>query len=178
MPRLKTIEPSEAAGKAKELFEGPLKDKQFNIFKAMANSPAALNAYIQFNAAMSEGLLSDKEREAVLLAIGEANGCDYCTAAHTALGQQAGLSETQTLGARKGQIQDDPKLNALVRFSHALHEKRGWVDDADLDEFRNAGYTDGHVAEVVAMYAISTFTNYFNHVNQTPVDLPEAPALS
>jgi len=177
MPRLKKIEPSEATGKAKELFEGPLKDKQLNIFKAMANSPAALNAYLQFSGALKEGLLSDKEREAILLAIGEANGCEYCAAAHTAVGKQVGLSEAQMLGARQGRIEDDPKLNALVRFAQALHEKRGWVDDSDLEEFKNAGYNDGHIVEAVATYALSTFANYFNHVNHTEVDLPAAPAL-
>ncbi|MFO7775603.1 MAG: carboxymuconolactone decarboxylase family protein, partial [Candidatus Hydrogenedentota bacterium] len=36
----------------------------------------------------------------------------------------------------------------------------------------------GHIAEVVANYALSTLTNYFNHVNETEVDVPAAPVLT
>jgi len=176
MARLKMIEPSEAKGKAKELFEGPLKGMELNIFKAMANSPAALNAYVQFGGALKQGQLSDAEREAVLLAIGEANQCDYCQAAHTKLGKDAGLTEQQTVQARKGHM-EDPKLNALVSFSMKLHEKKGWVDDEDLESMRKAGYDDEAIVETVATYALSTFTNYFNHVNHTPVDMPAAPSI-
>ena len=57
MPRLNVVEPASAEGKAKELFEGPLKGKHFNIFRGMANSPAALNAYLQLSGALQDGLL-------------------------------------------------------------------------------------------------------------------------
>ena len=52
MPRLTPIDPAKAQGRAKELFEGPLKGKAFNIFTSMANSPAALDAYVAMGAAL------------------------------------------------------------------------------------------------------------------------------
>ena len=64
-----------------------------------------------------------------------------------------------------------------MKFTLAVHEKRGFVSEADLAAFRKAGYTDGHVAEVVACYALNVFTNTFNHVNDTAVDFPAAPVL-
>ena len=73
---------------------------------------------------------------------------------------------------------DDPKLGALARFVVALNEKRGFVSDENLTAFRDAGYTDGHVAEVIAAYALNVYTNYFNHVNQTEIDFPAAPTLT
>ncbi|TVQ30001.1 MAG: carboxymuconolactone decarboxylase family protein [Phycisphaeraceae bacterium] len=176
MPRLNVVDPAKASGKAKEILDGPLKGKHFNIFKGLANSPAALNAYLQFSGALGESSLSDAEREAILLAIGEANGCGYCVAAHTALGKQAGLSEEQTIEARKGRMNDD-KLNALVRFAGAIHEKKGHVNDKDIDAVRKAGYNDGHIAETVATYALSVFTNYFNHINESDIDFPQAPKI-
>ena len=177
MARLNVIEPEQAEGKAKELFEGPLKGMHLNIFKGMANSPAVLEAYLGMAGALSKGLLTAKECEAIMLAVGEANKCNYCVCAHTMLGKQAGLTEEETIAARKGEL-TDPKLAALATFALALHEKNGWVSDDDLAAFRDAGYTDGHIAEVVANYALSTFTNYFNHVNDTDVDVPAAPALT
>jgi len=179
MPRLNVVEPSEATGKAKELFEGPLKSMQLNIFKGMANSPAVLNAYVQLTGALSDTVsLGAKERELVQIAVSELNGCNYCQGAHTMLGKNAGLSEHQTIAARKGETTGDAKLDGLVRFARTLHEKRGFVSDSDLDEFRSAGWDDAAVAEVVAVYAAITFTNFFNHVNETDVDVPAAPALA
>ncbi len=175
--RLKPIDPATATGRAKDIFEGPLKGKAFNIFKAMANSTAALDAYLSLSGALNNASLSFKEREVVQLAIGAANNCGYCQAAHTAIGQSAGLTPAQTVEARRGTITSDPKLNALAKFTLALHEKRGFVSDADLTAFKSAGYTDGHVAEVVAGYALATLTNYFNAVNQTDLDFPPAPAI-
>ena len=177
MSRLKTIDPNKAEGRAKELFDGPLKGKHLNIFKGMANSPAALDAYLALSGALAKGELSEKEREVVQLAVGQENACDYCMAAHTMIGKNAGLSEQQTIGARRGKIDDDKKLDALTRFSKTLHEKKGNVAENDIKSFKDAGYTDGAIAEVVANYALATYTNYFNHLNETPVDLPEAPSI-
>lgn len=178
MPRLKLIEPKTATGKAREQLEGPLKDKQLNIFKAMVNSPAALEAYLGMETALARGALSAKEREVIQLVVGEANGCEYCVSAHTGLAQRAGLSEKDTIAIRKGKGPADPRLQALTRFVVALHEKKGWVKDEDVKRARDAGFDDAHLAEIVANFALATYTNYFNHLNQTPVDLPKAPALA
>ncbi|MCA9281004.1 MAG: carboxymuconolactone decarboxylase family protein [Phycisphaeraceae bacterium] len=174
MPRLSTVDPANATGRARELFDGPLHGKHFNIFKGMANSPAALDAYLAFSGALGKGSLTAGEREAIALAVGEANQCDYCLAAHTALAKGAGLPDAHALGARRGAVKDAQKLDALVKFALRLHEKKGAVSDEDLKTFKAAGYTDAHAAEVVANYALNVYTNYFNHLNQTSVDFPAA----
>jgi len=173
MPRLSVIDPQNASGRVKELFEGPLKGKEINILKGMANSPAALEAYAAMAGALANGQLSARERETIALALSQQNSCDYCLAAHTALGKQAGLTDDETLEIRRGQSSDS-KLDALAKFTIALHEKRGWVSDEDFKAFKDAGYDDGAVAEVVANYVHTLYTNYFNHVNDTEVDFPAA----
>lgn len=176
MTRIAPIDPATATGKARELFDGPLKGMHINIFKSMAASPAAVQAYLGMAGALKHSGLSAKEQEVVQLTVGQANSCDYCVAAHTFIGKGAGLTEAQTVGARRGKP-GDAKLDALSRFVLTLHEKRGNVSDDDVKGFKAAGYTDGNLAEVVAAYALATFTNYFNHVNQTPVDFPSPPTL-
>lgn len=176
MARITAVNPATATGKVKEIFDGPLAGKHFNMFKSLAASPAALQAYLGLSGALGQGSLSAKEREAVQLAIAEATGCEYCKAAHTAIGKGAGLTEEQTLEARRGQVKD-AKLGALVKFALALHEKRGNVSDADVAAFRGAGYGDGHIAEVAAGYGLAIFTNYFNIANQTVVDFPGVKAV-
>ncbi len=177
MPRLPVIDVASAQGRVKEIFDGPLKGKEINIFKGMANSPAVLDVYLGMAAGLSQTALTAQEREVVQLAIGEANGCDYCTAAHTKIGESLGLTEAQCLAARRGSMPDDPKLDAVVRFSLAIHEKRGFVSEEDIETFCAAGYTPQHVAEVIATYALALFTNYFNHVNDTEIDFPAVPAV-
>lgn len=171
MSRITPMDPAKASGRVKEVFDGPLKGKAFNIFRSMAASPAALDVYLGMAGALEKASLSAREREAIQLAIGQANSCDYCVSAHTVLGKMAGLSEAQTVEARRGRV-GEAQLGALVRFVLVLHEKRGFVSDQDVSEFRQAGYTDAALAETVACYALAVYTNYFNHVNQTPVDFP------
>jgi uncharacterized peroxidase-related enzyme len=171
MSRIPAIDPASATGRVKEVFEGPLKGMHFNIFKSMAASPAALDFYLGASGALHKASLSPKEREVIQLTIGEANQCDYCAAAHTAIGKSVGLTDAQTVEARRGQV-SDPKLNAISKFALAIQEKKGFVSDADVAAFKGAGYGDAAIAEVVAGYALAVYTNYFNHVNKTPVDFP------
>lgn len=177
MPRLQVVQPPTATGRAKEIFDGPLKGKHLNIFKGMANSPAALQAYLSFSGALAEGTLTAAEREVIALATGQSNDCAYCVSAHTALGKMAGLSEAQTVEARRGRM-NDAKLSALATFVRTLNEKRGHISDAELQAVRAAGYDDGQIAEAIAGYALNIYTNYFNHVNGTDVDFPTPPALT
>ena len=176
MPRLNTIDPATATGQAKEIFDGPLQGKHLNIFKGMANSPAALQAYLGMAGALGEGSLSGAEREVIALVTAQKNDCDYCLAAHTYMGKAAGLSEDQTVEARRGEMADT-KLNALATFTKTLVDKNGFADEGDIQAFKDAGYTDEHVVETIANVGLNFYTNYFNHVNGTDVDLPTPPAL-
>lgn len=176
MARITPVDPATATGRAKEIFEGPLKGKHFNIFRSMAASPAALDVYLGMAGALSNASLSAKEREVIQLAVAQANNCEYCIAAHTMIGKGAGLTEAQTVEARRGTL-SDPRLDAIAKFALKIQEKRGFVSDADLAAFKKAGYTDAHVAEAIATYSLALYTNLFNHVNHTSVDFPAPPAI-
>lgn len=180
MPRLPEITADNSThAEVKEILTGPMKQVAgINIFKGLANSPAGLKAYAGLNEALAAGTLSKKEIEAIQLIIGEANNCDYCVAAHTTLGKQAGLSEDQTVAARKGNVTDDAKLAALVTFAKAIQDKKGFVEQADIEAFKAAGYTDQSVVDVVVAFTLATYTNYFNHINDTVPDFPAVPALA
>ena len=73
-----------------------------NLISTMANSPAVAKAYLGFSQSLSTGALPAVLREQIALVVGETNRCDYCVAAHTALGKGAGLTEEQTQDARRG----------------------------------------------------------------------------
>ena len=62
MSRIPTVDPKQATGKAKELLTGVQKKLGMtpNLMQTMANSPAALDAYLKFGNALGEGVLSAK----------------------------------------------------------------------------------------------------------------------
>jgi len=175
MSRLKNLSKTEAPAKSQPLMEA-LENKKMllNIFRGMANSPAALDAYLKFSGALKEGKLDAKTRESLALAIGQANGCQYCLSAHTMLGKNAGLDEAAIKSARQGQS-GDRKLQAALQLAKQLVQTHGQVSDADVAAARSAGLDDGDLAEVVAQVALNVFTNYFNNLNHTEVDFPKVP---
>ena len=145
--------------------------------RAMANAPAVLDGYLSLSGALGKGALSAKTREQIALAVGQANGCDYCLAAHSAIGKMVGLTADQILDSRRG-TSVDSKTDAIIRFARQVVEKQGRVTDADLADARIAGLDDSAVAEIVANVALNIFTNYFNHVAETDIDFPKAEPIA
>ena len=178
MSRLPLISPDSATGKTKDLLTAVNAKLGLvpNMTRAMANAPAVLEGYLQLSGSLSHGALSPKVREQLALAISEINGCDYCLAAHSAIGKMVGLTADQIHDSRLGTA-IDPKTDALLRFARKVTEARGRVTGGDLDEVRQAGFDDGAIAETVAHVALNVFTNYFNNVVETEIDFPRAAGL-
>ncbi len=179
MPRLHLIDPNTATGNAKQLLDGIQAKVGMtpNLYRIVANSPATLDGLLQFGNAIAAGSLSPQLREQIALAVGEANGCDYCLAAHSAIGKSLGLSNDAILDSRRGSATDAP-TRAALEFAQALVKKRGFVTDDDLQQVRDAGFDDGAIVEIFASVVLNIFTNYFNHVAETPLDFPQAAALT
>ena len=173
MQRLSAVNPAEATGKAKQLLDGVQAKLGMtpNLMKTLASSPAALEAYLSFGSALGSGKLDVRFREQIALAVAQANSCEYCLAAHSAIGKMVGL-KPEEIAASRGAHAGDAKRDAGLRFVQALVVQRGMVSDQDLAQVKTVGYTDGDIAEMVANVAVNIFTNYFNHVARTAVDFP------
>ncbi len=176
MVRIDPIDEGATPGKAKELLGQVERKLGFvpKMMRTMATSPAVLEGYLGLSGALAGGALPPKLREQIALAVGEANGCEYCVSAHTALGKRLGLTETE-LAASRGAAANDPTVDAALRFASALVERRGDVSDADVARVRAAGWSDAEIAEIVAHVALNLFTNYFNLTAGTEVDFPRIP---
>lgn len=147
-----------------------------NLLGTLAHAPAGLQAYLGLSEALGSGSFSGGERELIALAIGEANSCDYCLAAHTMIGGMQGLDAEAMQKARAGGL-GDAKLEALTSLAREIVETRGRPSEASLNIFRSAGWTDAHLVELIAHVALNTLTNYTNHIAATAVDFPAAPSL-
>lgn len=143
-----------------------------NMFRAVANSPAALRSLWGFFGALGGGTLPAKLGEQIAVAVADRNQCTYCLAAHTALGRKAGATAEEMAAAQAGRATDDKTAEAL-RFALKLVEQRGQVDADDVRRLRAVGFTDEGVVEIVAHVALNLFTNYVNVALDVPLDFPK-----
>lgn len=180
MIRLNALDPQDATGRSKELFEG-IQGKLGmvpNMMKTMGNSSAVLEGYLNLSDALGKGSLGGKIGELIALTVAEANGCDYCLSAHSFIGEKLVNIDTTSLNQARDGKNDDYKIEAVLTFARTLVIKGGKVSDADVQEIKAAGYSDGAVGEIVAHVALNVLTNYFNNTANTEIDFPVVKAAT
>lgn len=143
-----------------------------NLFRMVANSPAALEGYLGLFGALGKGSLGAATGERIALAIAEINQCGYCLSAHTYLGKKLARLDDAEIAANRGGTSQDAKADAAVRFAVKVALQRGHVSDEDLQAVRTAGYSDAQIIEIVQHVALNTWTNYINEVAKTDIDFP------
>jgi uncharacterized peroxidase-related enzyme len=177
MARLNTIDIAQATGPAANLFKG-IKGAIGMVPNAFAtigtNSPVALEAFLNFDAAVGKSSLSAKEIETVKLVVSAVAGCDYCLAAHTMIGKKSGLGREQILAFRRGDASGDARMDALAAFARSLVTTRGTVSEAAIAQVKAAGFSDAQITDTLLAIAAITFTNLLNRVNDTVLDFPAA----
>ncbi|MFC3159501.1 uncharacterized peroxidase-related enzyme [Chryseobacterium arachidis] len=174
MARIKALNPEEATGKTKELFDTVQSKMGMvpNMMRTLGNSPAVLNAYLGFNAGLNYSSLGGKLGELIALTVANENGCNYCNAAHSFVGGKMGIGEQDINDARNA-LSSDPKINAALVFAKEILNTKGSVSDEALEKVRTAGYNDAQILEILAQVSLSIFTNYANILSDTDIDFPK-----
>ena len=173
MTRIALVSPADTTGERQQLLaqiQGAFGATP-NMFKAVANSTAALKSIWGSFGALGGGVIGANLGEQIAVAIADRNECDYCLAAHTALGRKAGASAEEMSEAQAGQSAD-PKTAAALRFATAIVNNRAQISDEDVAVLRQAGFDDEAIVEIMAHVALNLFTNYVNVALQVPVDFP------
>lgn len=174
MTRLKALNPDEATGTTKELFnaiQGKL-GMVPNMMRTMGNSAAFLEGYLNLSGALGGGTLGAKTAELIALAVAESNSCDYCLSAHTYIGENLVKIDAATLEAARNGNAADSKTDAILKFAKVLVAKSGKVNDADVEVLKAAGVTEAQVGEIIGHVALNVLTNYFNNTANTEIDFP------
>ncbi|MGL2967349.1 carboxymuconolactone decarboxylase family protein [Flavobacterium sp. XGLA_31] len=179
MTRLQALNPETTTGKTKELFNAVQSKLGIvpNMMRTMGNSDAVLEGYLNLSGALSKGKLNNRTGELIALAVAESNNCLYCTAAHTFIGENLLKTDLSVLEAARAGESADSKTKAILKLAKTLVSKNGQVNDEDVTTAKNAGITDGEIAEVVAHVALNILTNYFNNTANTEVDFPAVATL-
>lgn len=174
MARVAVIDPKTATGEARQLLDAVQAGLGMvpNFIRVLANSPAALNAFLGIHGIAGTGLLDPKTRERIALAVAEQNGCQYCVSAHTAIGRKAGLDTQEMLANRRGRS-SDAKAEAALTFARALVEHTGAVSKAEFDAVRAVGHSDGEIVEIITHVAMNIFTNLLGKATEVEIDFPK-----
>jgi len=144
-----------------------------NLLGEFAEAPAVLEGYLKLNEIIGKTSFTAQEQQLAILTVSIENECHYCSAIHsTILKNELNVDEQIVNAVRNGEPVPHEKFNALVSYVRSAVEKRGFVDDSEIESFTDAGYTKQNVLEVNLIIALKTISNYTNHIAKTPLDQP------
>lgn len=142
-----------------------------NLLGEFAEAPAVLEGYLKLDEMVGKTSFTPKEQQLEILAVSIENKCHYCSAIHsTVLKNQLNTDEATVNAVRNGDPLPDKKLNSLVSYVRTVVEKRGHIEESDLQSFIEAGYTKQNILEINLIIALKTISNYTNHIADTPLD--------
>ncbi|NEU98985.1 carboxymuconolactone decarboxylase family protein [Bradyrhizobium uaiense] len=141
-----------------------------NLAAAMATSPVLVQSFIGIFDKVHGGSFSEPQIQTVLLTDAVTNGCAWAVALHSALGLQAGLDPLDVDAMRAGRSPANKQLGALSTLARTLIEKRGRLDDQEIERFLAEGFSKELLLEVITIVAASTITNYTGSVTNPPLE--------
>ena len=141
-----------------------------NLAGAMATSPVLIQSFVGIFDKVHGGNFTEPQIQTVLLTDAVTNACTWAVALHSALGLQAGLDPLDVEAMRAGRSPSDKKLGALSTLARTLIEKRGRLDEQDIERFLAAGFGKDLLLEAITIVAASTITNYTGSVTNPPLE--------
>jgi alkylhydroperoxidase family enzyme len=143
-----------------------------NVAGTMATSPMLIDSLVGLFGKVHGGSFTEPQIQTLLLTNAVTNGSTWAVAFHTGLALKEGLDQADIQAIRERRVPNDATFAALSTFARTLIEKRGRVDDRDVDAFVAAGFRKEQALEVIAVVAASTITNYTASVTKPPVEEP------
>ncbi|GLQ35096.1 hypothetical protein GCM10007939_13790 [Amylibacter marinus] len=140
------------------------------LHKVLSESPQAFEGYQVLHRLFTETDFDAEEMTVVWQAINVENTCHYCVPAHTGIAKMMKVSDEISEALRNETALPTAKLEALRSFTVQMVRQRGFVEDAQLAAFFDAGYGHRAVLDVILGMAQKTMSNYVNHLAETPVD--------
>src|SRR5579864_3522355 len=143
-----------------------------NIAGAIATSPVLINSLVGLFGNVHGGSFTEAQVQAVLLTDAVTNACTWAVAFHTALALKQEIDPKDVQAIRERRLPKEAKLAALSALAKTMIEKRGRLDNQDVDRFIAAGFGKDHLLEVIAIVAASTITNYTGSITKPPLEAP------
>ncbi len=134
-----------------------------NVFLALAHRPAEFRAFFDHHDALmySDSGLSKAEREMIVVATSAQNGCLYCVIAHGAILRIRSKNEilADQLAVNPWKADLSERERSIVDFALAVALDSAALSDEDLDEMRQAGFSDDEIWDIGAIAAFFAMSN-------------------
>jgi len=134
-----------------------------NVFLALAHRPAEWRAFFAFHDALmeKESGLTKAEREMIVVATSNANGCQYCVVAHGAIlrirAKSPLVADQVAINYHKADI--SPRQKAMLDFAMKVALDSAAVGDADYDVLHGHGFSDEDIWDIGAVAAFFGLSN-------------------
>jgi uncharacterized peroxidase-related enzyme len=134
-----------------------------NVFLVLAHRPDEWRAFFAYHDALMEkkGGLTKAEREMIVVATSNANGCQYCVVAHGAIlrvrAKNPLVADQVAVNYRKADI--TPRQKAMLDFAMKVALDSGAIGDADLEALRGHGFSDEDIWDIGAIAAFFGLSN-------------------
>ncbi|NJD35489.1 MAG: peroxidase-related enzyme [Betaproteobacteria bacterium] len=134
-----------------------------NVFLALAHRPAEWRAFFAYHDALMEkdSGLSKAEREMIVVATSNANGCQYCVMAHGAIlrirAKDTRVADQVAINYRKADI--TARQKAMLDFAMKVALDSGTISDADFVTLHGHGFNDEDIWDIGAVAAFFGLSN-------------------
>lgn len=130
----------------------------------LAASPELLTGFLELSEAFERSTLAPLARETVVMTVAVRNDCHVCVTLHTGKLRKlgAGTDLITALREERPLPAGHEDLEAVRRFALRVLATAGGVDDEEVQEFLDHGYTERNALEVVlgiGTYTMSTLAN-------------------
>lgn len=146
-----------------------------NIFLTLAHRPAEFRAFFAYHDALMErdSGLSKAEREMIVVATSNANGCQYCVVAHGAIlrirAKAPLVADQVAINYRKADI--TPRQKAMLDYAMKVALNSAEIGEGDFEVLRAHGFSDDDLWDIGAIAAFFALSNRLaNMGNMRPND--------
>ena len=134
-----------------------------NVFLVLAHRPDEFRAFFAYHDALmeKESGLTKAEREMIVVATSNANGCQYCVVAHGAIlrirAKNALVADQIAINHGKADI--TPRQKAMLDFAMKVALDSAAIGDADFTALHEHGFNDEDIWDIGAVAAFFGLSN-------------------
>jgi uncharacterized peroxidase-related enzyme len=179
MQRLPKIEKEDVSGDLARFYEAvtALLGRVPNFYRTISHAPWLAMLLLPFNAAVQRqwpgSRLPGRIKELVVIKTSHVNGCRYCYAHNTALGQAAGITHEEVIEIsgnnylRSNTLSEKEK--AALQWTEAVTQNTAAKRDDLFAEMKRL-FTDADIVELTFVSAMFNMINRLNDSLQVPIE--------
>ena len=179
MQRLPKIEKQDISGDLATFHESVtgLLGRVPNFYRTISHAPWLAMLLLPFNAAVQRqwpgSRMSGRIKELVVIKTSHVNGCRYCYAHNTALGQAAGITHDEIIEISSNDYLQSKTLSeaekAAVQWAEAVTQNTAAKRD-DLFAAMKQQFTNAEIVELTMVSAMFNMINRLNDSLQVPLE--------